>query len=186
MNNSSSNAQSVNDPLEAVRNIVAIGAGKGGVGKSTVAALLALGLHRKGCKVGLLDADVCGPSLPKITGTEGAQALASDEGLIIPPEKHGIDHEHGVSGACRSGRRLAWPDGPEVREGAARTRAVGRTRLPDRQPLPWAPATSHLRLSKASRSPARFARMGTPMLCSRTSRTPSRPLARPLSGSWIG
>ena len=60
------------------------------MGKSTVAALLALGLHRQGHKVGLLDADVYGPSLPKITGSEGAQPTASDDGLIVPPEKHGI------------------------------------------------------------------------------------------------
>jgi ATP-binding protein involved in chromosome partitioning len=90
MDNSSSNAEALKDPLEGVRNIVAIGAGKGGVGKSTVAALLALGLHRRGYEVGLLDADVYGPSLPKITGSEGARPTVSDDGFIVPPETHGI------------------------------------------------------------------------------------------------
>ncbi len=90
MDNPSSNAESPNNPLDTVKNIIAIGSGKGGVGKSTVAALLALGLHRKGYKVGMLDADVYGPSLPKITGTEGAQPIVGEDGFIIPPEKHGI------------------------------------------------------------------------------------------------
>lgn len=72
------------------RYVIAVGAGKGGVGKSTVAALLAAGLHRKGKRTGLLDADVYGPSLPRITGTEDAQPTADDHGRIVPPEKDGI------------------------------------------------------------------------------------------------
>jgi len=77
-------------PLAGVRSVIAVGAGKGGVGKSTVAALLAVGLRRKGRKAALLDADVYGPSLPRITGTEGAQPGVSEDGFIIPPEKDGI------------------------------------------------------------------------------------------------
>jgi ATP-binding protein involved in chromosome partitioning len=76
--------------LGEVRSVIAVGAGKGGVGKSTVAALFAVGMHRKGLRVALLDADVYGPSLPKITGTEGAQPIAGEDGRIIPPEKDGI------------------------------------------------------------------------------------------------
>jgi ATP-binding protein involved in chromosome partitioning len=76
--------------LSSVKHVIAVGAGKGGVGKSTIAALLAVGLNRKGYRVGLLDADVYGPSLPKITGSEGAQPDISDDGLIVPPVKHGI------------------------------------------------------------------------------------------------
>ncbi len=76
--------------LSGVKHVIAVGAGKGGVGKSTIAALLAVGLNRKGYRVGLLDADVYGPSLPKITGSEGAQPDISDDGLIVPPVKHGI------------------------------------------------------------------------------------------------
>lgn len=59
--------------LPGVKNIIAIGAGKGGVGKSTVAALLAIGLQRSGAAVGLMDADVYGPSIPKIFGIERAR-----------------------------------------------------------------------------------------------------------------
>ena len=57
--------------LPGVKNIVAVGAGKGGVGKSTVAVLLAVGLRREGATVGLLDADVYGPSIPTMMGVRG-------------------------------------------------------------------------------------------------------------------
>lgn len=84
------NAVPEGHPLARVKNVIAIGAGKGGVGKSTVAALFAVGLKRKGYKAALLDADVYGPSLPKITGSEGARPRVADDGLIIPPERDGI------------------------------------------------------------------------------------------------
>lgn len=76
--------------LQDVKRVIAVGAGKGGVGKSTVALLLAVGLQRLGLRVGLLDADVYGPSLPKLTGTEGAQPHGDDQGRIIPPVKNDI------------------------------------------------------------------------------------------------
>ncbi len=76
--------------LPGVKHVVAVGAGKGGVGKSTVAVLLAVGLMRRGLRVGLLDADVYGPSIPKLTGTEDAQPLADADGRVVPPEKHGL------------------------------------------------------------------------------------------------
>ena len=76
--------------LPGVKHVVAIGAGKGGVGKSTVAALLAAGVMRRGQRAGLLDADVYGPSIPKITGTEDAQPQTDEAGRLIPPEKDGL------------------------------------------------------------------------------------------------
>ena len=57
-----------------VHNVIAVGSGKGGVGKSTVAAALACGLHSFGCKVGLMDADVYGPSIPHMLGASGQPA----------------------------------------------------------------------------------------------------------------
>lgn len=78
------------EPLPGVKHVIAVGAGKGGVGKSTVAALLAAGLQRRGLRTGLLDADVYGPSIPKITGTEDAQPFADAQGRLIPPERDGI------------------------------------------------------------------------------------------------
>jgi ATP-binding protein involved in chromosome partitioning len=76
--------------LPGVRHVVAVGAGKGGVGKSTVAAMLAVGLSRAGQRAGLLDGDVYGPSLPKITGTEQFQPASDADGRIVPPEFAGI------------------------------------------------------------------------------------------------
>ncbi len=75
--------------LPNVKNIVAVGAGKGGVGKSTAAVLLAYGLHRSGAKVGLMDADVYGPSLPTMTGVEGATPGVRNE-MIVPPDAGGV------------------------------------------------------------------------------------------------
>jgi len=78
--------------LTSVRHVVAIGAGKGGVGKSTVAANVALALARDGLSVGLLDADIYGPSLPILLGIEdGArQVRMSPEKHILPLSAHGL------------------------------------------------------------------------------------------------
>lgn len=79
--------------LPQVKNIIAISSGKGGVGKSTVSVNLAVALAKKGYKVGLLDADIFGPSLPKMFGEEEAQPyLEPIDGkeYIIPVEKYGV------------------------------------------------------------------------------------------------
>jgi ATP-binding protein involved in chromosome partitioning len=78
--------------LAAVRHVIAVGAGKGGVGKSTVAVGLALALAREGLRVGLLDADIYGPSLPILLGIAdgAAQARMSPEKFILPVEAHGL------------------------------------------------------------------------------------------------
>jgi ATP-binding protein involved in chromosome partitioning len=77
--------------LPEVKNTVAIASGKGGVGKSTVAVNVAVHLARMGAKVGLLDADIYGPSIPKMTGVEGKMQLEdSGSGKPAPPEAHGI------------------------------------------------------------------------------------------------
>ena len=79
--------------LSSVKNIIAISSGKGGVGKSTVSANLAVALAAAGYKVGLLDADVFGPSVPKMFNLEDARPyLENIDGreLIIPAEKYGV------------------------------------------------------------------------------------------------
>jgi ATP-binding protein involved in chromosome partitioning len=76
--------------LKGPKNIIAVAAGKGGVGKSTVAVNLALALHRLGAKVGLLDADVFGPSIPTMLGAPEVPAHASETSRIVPAIQHGI------------------------------------------------------------------------------------------------
>lgn len=79
--------------LPGVKNIIAIFSGKGGVGKSTVSSNLAIALASLGYKVGLLDADVHGPSMPKMFGVEDARPLLEDvdgRQLIAPIEKYGV------------------------------------------------------------------------------------------------
>ena len=75
--------------LSGVRNTIAIGAGKGGVGKSTIAVMAAVGLAREGASVGLLDADVYGPSIPKMLGIEDQRPFVQDKN-IVPIETAGI------------------------------------------------------------------------------------------------
>jgi ATP-binding protein involved in chromosome partitioning len=77
-------------PLARVRNIIAIGSGKGGVGKSTTAVNLALALAAEGARVGLLDADVYGPSIPMMLGLTG-RPDSPDGTLIEPMRAYGIE-----------------------------------------------------------------------------------------------
>src|SRR6476620_9583585 len=85
-----------NDPgtvLPQVKNIIAVVSGKGGVGKSTVAANLALGLSKGGAKVGLMDADIYGPSVPIMFGVRGERPMMieiGEKGMIAPLERYGI------------------------------------------------------------------------------------------------
>ena len=75
--------------VPGVRNILAVGAGKGGVGKSTTSVNLAVALRMKGARVGLMDADVYGPNIPQMLGIADPPEV-SDDKKMIPPEAHGV------------------------------------------------------------------------------------------------
>ena len=75
--------------IPGIRNIIAVGAGKGGVGKSTTSVNLAVALRQKGARVGLIDADVYGPNIPQMLGIT-AQPEGNEEKKIIPVEAHGL------------------------------------------------------------------------------------------------
>src|SRR5258708_22678404 len=87
------------------RTLIAIGSGKGGVGKSTISANLAIALARMGKKVGLIDADVYGPSQPTLLGVHD-KPTAKDEKLI-PVEAHGL-HFLSLGQLVSPGQALAW------------------------------------------------------------------------------
>ncbi len=79
------------DKLPGIRHIIAIGSGKGGVGKSTVAVNLALALVQAGSDVGLLDADILGPSVPGMLGLPtDHQPEKTPEGKAVPAVRHGL------------------------------------------------------------------------------------------------
>ncbi len=96
--------------LPGIRHVIAVASGKGGVGKSTVSVNLALALQKLGAKVGLVDADVLGPSIPVMLGLKGAKPpVANAEGQAIPLEKHGLK--------CMSMGLLTGDDAPAILRG---------------------------------------------------------------------
>lgn len=78
------------DTLPGIANIIAVGSGKGGVGKSTTAANLALALAAEGARVGILDADIYGPSMPVLFGAQGQIPHSVDGKMMEPIERYGI------------------------------------------------------------------------------------------------
>jgi ATP-binding protein involved in chromosome partitioning len=91
--NTNSNRKDPHEILPKVKNIIAVVSGKGGVGKSTVAANFALAMAKGGASVGLLDADIYGPSIPIMFGVRGERPKmmnAGEKGMIVPLEKYGI------------------------------------------------------------------------------------------------
>lgn len=102
-------------PLEGVHNIIAVASGKGGVGKSTTAVNLALALHAQGAKVGLLDADIYGPSVPIMLGLSG-KPKSADGKSMEPMVGHGLQ--------ANSIGFLMEDDGPAIWRGPMVTQAL--------------------------------------------------------------
>jgi len=115
--------------LPGVQNIIAVASGKGGVGKSTVCTNLAVALALKGYKVGLLDADIFGPSVPKMFGVEDVgPTMENIEGrdMIIPIESYGVKMLSIGFFVNKFGcRRLAWSYGQQCTEATYRGCRLG-------------------------------------------------------------
>jgi Mrp family chromosome partitioning ATPase len=80
----------VNNPLNNVKNLIGIMSGKGGVGKSTVSAMVALELNKRGFKVGIMDADITGPSIPRLLGISDETATKDENNLYPVETSNGI------------------------------------------------------------------------------------------------
>jgi ATP-binding protein involved in chromosome partitioning len=89
------------------RRIIAVGSGKGGVGKSTLSANLAVALARMGRKVGLIDADIYGPSQPRLMDTEGARPTAKEQKLEPVPTRFGVPMLS-MGHLVKPGQAIAW------------------------------------------------------------------------------
>jgi len=89
------------------RRLIAVASGKGGVGKSTVAANLAIALQRRGRKVGLVDADIYGPSQPRLLGVEGVKPQARDKVLLPVKTRFGVPMLS-MGGLVAEGQAIAW------------------------------------------------------------------------------
>ncbi len=115
------------DALPQVKNIIAVGAGKGGVGKSTLALNIAVGLRREGATVGLMDGDIYGPSMPTLLGIKGT-APAVRGNKILPFHVHGI-HAITIGALVEQEKPLIWR-GP-MAHGAFKQLLVDNTEWPE-------------------------------------------------------
>ena len=113
--------------LPQVRNVIAVGAGKGGVGKSTVAVNLAVGFQRTGARVGLMDGDIYGPSMPTMLGIKGVPPMVRGS-KIMPHHVHGI-HAITIGSLVEPEKPLIWR-GP-MAHGAFKQLLLDNTEWPD-------------------------------------------------------
>jgi ATP-binding protein involved in chromosome partitioning len=138
-------------PLENVKNIVAVASGKGGVGKSTTAANLALAWAAQGAKVGLLDADIYGPSQPLMMGLAGSKPQSPDGKHLIPLRAHGVE-VMSIGFMIDQEQPMAWR-GPMVTQ--ALTQLLGDTNWGELDYLvvDMPPGTGDIQLTLAQRVP---------------------------------
>jgi ATP-binding protein involved in chromosome partitioning len=138
-------------PLANVKNIVAVASGKGGVGKSTTAANLALAWAAQGAKVGLLDADIYGPSKPLMMGLSGAKPVSADGKHLTPLRAHGVE-VMSIGFMIDQEQPMAWR-GPMVTQ--ALTQLLGDTNWGELDYLvvDMPPGTGDIQLTLAQRVP---------------------------------
>jgi ATP-binding protein involved in chromosome partitioning len=138
-------------PLANVKNVVAVASGKGGVGKSTTAANLALAWAAQGAKVGLLDADIYGPSQPLMMGLSGVKPVSTDGKHMTPLKAHGIE-VMSIGFMIDQEQPMAWR-GPMVTQ--ALTQLLGDTLWGDLDYLvvDMPPGTGDIQLTLAQRVP---------------------------------
>jgi ATP-binding protein involved in chromosome partitioning len=138
-------------PIEGVRNVIAVASGKGGVGKSTTAVNLALALAAEGAKAGLLDADIYGPSQPRMLGLPGEKPESPDGKTMYPLRAHGLQ--------CMSAGFLVDEEQPMVWRGPMATSALNQliteTRWDDLDYLivDMPPGTGDIQLTLSQRVP---------------------------------
>src|ERR1700721_612129 len=138
-------------PLENVKNIVAVASGKGGGGKSTTAVNLALAWAAQGAKVGLLDADIYGPSQPLMMGLAGAKPVSEDGKHMTPLRAHGVE-VMSIGFMIAQEQPMAWR-GPMVTQ--ALTQLLGDTNWGELDYLvvDMPPGTGDIQLTLAQRVP---------------------------------
>jgi ATP-binding protein involved in chromosome partitioning len=138
-------------PLANVKNIVAVASGKGGVGKSTTAANLALAWAAQGARVGLLDADIYGPSQPQMMGLAGVKPQSTDGKHITPLRAHGVE-VMSIGFLIDAEQPMAWR-GPMVTQ--ALTQLLGDTNWGELDYLvvDMPPGTGDIQLTLAQRVP---------------------------------
>jgi ATP-binding protein involved in chromosome partitioning len=138
-------------PLPEVANVIAVASGKGGVGKSTVAANLALALAAQGARAGLLDADIYGPSLPRMMGLAGSRPTTADGKTLDPPRGHGLP-VMSIGFLVDADQPMAWR-GPMVTQALTQMLADTRWGALDYLVVDMPPGTGDIQLTLTQRVP---------------------------------
>ena len=138
-------------PLGEIRNIVAVASGKGGVGKSTVAVNLALAWAAQGARVGVLDADIYGPSQPLMLGLAGQRPLSSDGKRLSPLVSHGVG-AMSIGFLVDAEQPMVWR-GPMVTQGLTQLLEQTQWGALDYLVVDMPPGTGDIQLTLAQRVP---------------------------------
>ncbi len=138
-------------PMEGVANIIAVASGKGGVGKSTTAVNLALALAAEGARVGILDADIYGPSIPRMLGLTGEHPVSEDGKHLEPLEAHGLQ-AMSIGFLVDEEQPMAWR-GPMVTQALNQLLTQTRWRTLDYLVVDMPPGTGDIQLTLSQRVP---------------------------------